>query len=117
MAKRGRMPAGGGGGGGGDLMKQIQQMQSKLAEAQSKLDDMEFEATSGGGAVHVVLNAHPALKTITIQPDAVDPEDVEMLQDLIMAAMNDGLEQVRSGQMQQLSGLAGGLNIPGLDLG
>lgn len=117
MAKRGRMPAGGGGGGGGDLMKQIQQMQSKLAETQSKLEDMEFEATAGGGAVHVVLNAHPALKTITIQPDAVDPEDVEMLQDLIMAAMNDGLEQVRSGQMQQLAGLAGGINIPGLDLG
>ncbi len=117
MPKRARMPAGGGGGGGGDLMKQIQQMQSKLADAQSKLEDMEFEATSGGGAVHVVLNAHPALKAITIQQDAVDPDDVEMLQDLIMAAMNDGLEQVRSGQMQQLAGLAGGLKIPGMDLG
>ena len=115
MAKRAKMPAGGGG--GGDLMKQIQQMQSKLAEAQAKLDDMEFEATSGGGAVHVLLTAHPALKTISIQPDAVDPDDVEMLQDLIMAAMNDGLEQVRSGQMQQLAGLAGGLKIPGMDLG
>ena len=99
------------------MMKQIQQMQSKLADAQSKLEDMEFEATSGGGAVHVLLNAKPALKSITIQPEAVDPEDVEMLQDLIMAAMNDGREQVRSGQMQQLAGLAGGLNIPGLDLG
>jgi DNA-binding YbaB/EbfC family protein len=107
----------GGGGGGGDLMKQIQQMQSKLADAQAKLEDMEFEATSGGGAVHVVLNAHPALKSITINPDAVDPDDVEMLQDLIMAALNDGLEQVRNGQMSQLAGLAGGLNIPGLNLG
>ena len=117
MPKRARMPAGGGGGGGGgggDLMKQIQQMQSKLAEAQSKLDDMEFEATSGGGVVHVVLTAHPALKTITIQPDAVDPDDVEMLQDLIMAAVNEAMEKVRSSQMQQLAGVAGGLNIPGL---
>ena len=112
MPKRAKMPTGGGGGGGGDLMKQIQQMQS-----QAKLDDMEFEASSGGGVVHVVLTAHPSLKTITIEKDAVDPDDVEMLQDLIMAAMNDGLEQVRSGQMQQLAGLAGGLNIPGMDLG
>jgi len=116
MAKRGGMPAGGGGG-GGDLMKQIQAMQSKLAEAQARLDDMEFEATAGGGAVHVVLTAHPALKSIEIKPEAVDPDDVEMLQDLVMAALNDGLEQVRSGQMQQLAGLAGGLNIPGLNLG
>jgi DNA-binding YbaB/EbfC family protein len=112
------MPVGGGGGGGGgDLMKQIQQMQSKMAEAQARLDEMEFEATSGGGAVHVVLTAHPSLKSIAIQPDAVDPDDVDMLQDLILAAMNDGLEKVRSGQMQQLAGLAGGLNIPGLNLG
>lgn len=116
MAKRGMMPRGGGGG-GGDLMKQIQQMQSKMAEAQAKLEDMEFEASSGGGAVHVVLNAHPQLKSITIQPDVLDPDDVDMVQDLIMAALNDALEQVRSGQMQQLAGLAGGLNIPGLDLG
>lgn len=97
-----------------DMMKQIQQMQAKLAEAQQKLDEMEFEATSGGGAVRVVLNAHPTLKAIEIKPEVVDSDDVDMLQDLIMAAMNDGLEKVRSGQMQQLAGLAGGLNIPGL---
>jgi hypothetical protein len=97
-----------------DMMKQIQQMQAKLAEAQQKLDEMEFEATSGGGAVRVILNAHPSLKLIKINPEVLDPDDVDMLQDLIMAAMNDGLEKVRSGQMQQLAGLAGGLNIPGL---
>jgi hypothetical protein len=96
------------------MMKQIQQMQAKLAEAQQKLDEMEFEATSGGGAVRVILNAHPSLKLIEINPEVLDPDDVDMLQDLIMAAMNDGLEKVRSGQMQQLAGLAGGLNIPGL---
>ena len=116
MAKGGGMPRGGGGG-GGDLMKQIQQMQSKLAETQAKLEEMVFEASSGGGAVRVVVNAHPQVQTIEIKPEVVDPDDVEMLQDLIQAALNDALEQVRAGQMQQLAGLAGGLNIPGLNLG
>ena len=103
-------------GGNQDMMKQIQQLQSKIAQAQQALEDTIVEATSGGGAVHVVMNAKPALKSIEIQADAVDPEDVEMLQDLIMAAMNEALEKVRAGQMQQLTGLAGGLNIPGLDI-
>ncbi len=110
MSRRGGMP------GGGDLMKQVQQMQSKLAEAQQKLEDMTFEASSGGGAVQVEMNARPSLLSIAIKPEVVDPDDVEMLQDLVMAAMNDALEKVRLGQMQQLSGLAGGLNIPGLNL-
>ena len=106
-----------GGGGGGDLMKQIQQMQAKLADAQAKLEDMIFDATSGGGAVAVKMNARPALLEIAIKAEVLDPDDVEMVQDLIMAAMNDALEKVRNGQMQQLAGLAGGLNIPGLNLG
>jgi DNA-binding YbaB/EbfC family protein len=101
-------------GGSGDLMKQIQAMQAKLAETQAKLEEMIFEATAGGGAVHVKMNAHPRLLEINIKPEVIDPEDVDMLQDLIMAAMNDALEKVRTGQMQQLAGLAGGLNIPGL---
>jgi hypothetical protein len=106
-----------GGMGGGDLMKQIQAMQSKLAEAQQKLEEMTFDATSGGGAVYVKMNARPALLEITVKPEVLDPDDVDMVQDLIMAAMNDALEKVRSGQMQQLAGLAGGMNIPGLNLG
>lgn len=112
-----RQGGGGGAGGGGDLMKQLAQMQAKLAETQAKLDDMHFDATSGGGAVYVKCNAHPQLLEIKIKPEVVDPEDTEMLQDLIQAAMNDALEKVRNGQMQQLAGLAGGLNIPGLNLG
>ena len=106
-----------GGGGGGDMMKQIQQMQSKLFEAQQQLEEMTFEATSGGGAVTVVMNARPALLKLDIKKEVVDPDDAEMLIDLVMAAMNEALEKVRSGQMQQLAGLAGGLNIPGLNLG
>lgn len=97
-----------------DLMKQIQAMQAKLAQAQQKLEETIIEATSGGGAVAVSMNARPELKSISIQKDVVDPDDVEMLEDLVMAAMNDALEKIRSAQMQQLAGLAGGLNIPGL---
>jgi nucleoid-associated protein EbfC len=111
------MAKGNTGGGGGDLMKQIQQMQAKLADAQAKLEEMIFDATSGGGAVSVKMNARPALLEIAIKAEVLDPDDVEMVQDLIMAAMNDALEKVRNGQMQQLAGLAGGLNIPGLNLG
>jgi DNA-binding YbaB/EbfC family protein len=106
-----------GGPGGGDLMKQIQQMQAKLADAQAKLEEMIFDATSGGGAVSVKMNARPHLLEIVMKPEVLDPDDVEMVQDLIMAAMNDALEKVRNGQMQQLAGLAGGMNIPGLNLG
>ncbi len=97
-----------------DLMKQIQQMASKVTEAQQRLEETVIEASSGGGAVEVTMNARPHLQSISIKPEVVDADDVEMLQDLIMAAMNEALEKIRSSQMQQLAGLAGGLNIPGL---
>ena len=99
-----------------DFMKQIQEMQGKLAEAQQKLEETVIEASSGGGAVLVRMNAHPSLQEITIDREVVDPDDVEMLQDLIQAALNDALERIRTTQMQQLAGLAGGLNIPGLNI-
>jgi len=99
-----------------ELMKQIQAMQSKMAAAQAALEETIIEASAGGGAVAVVMNAKPELKSIAIKPEVVDPDDVDMLEDLVMAAMNEALEKVRSGQMQQLAGLAGGLNIPGLNI-
>ena len=99
-----------------ELMKQIQQMQAKLAQAQQRLEETVIEASSGGGAVEVTMNARPALQSIAIKAEVVDPDDVEMLQDLIQAAMNDALEKIRTTQMQQLAGLAGGINIPGLNL-
>jgi DNA-binding YbaB/EbfC family protein len=105
MANRGGTP---------DFMKQLQQMQGRLAEAQQKLEDTVIEASAGGGAVTVRMNAHPSLLEITIKPEVIDPDDAEMLQDLIQAAMNDALEKIRASQMQQLAGLAGGMNIPGL---
>jgi len=103
-------------GGGIDpqMMKRIQEMQARIAEAQQKLEETTIEATAGGGAVTVVMTAHPKLQSITIRPEAVDPDDVEMLQDLITAAINEALEKIRAAQMQQMSGLTAGLNIPGL---
>jgi len=99
---------------GNDMMKQIQALQSKMAQAQQSLSETIIEGSSGGGVVQVSISAQPEMQSITIKPEAVDADDVEMLQDLIMAAINDALEKVRSSQMQQLAGLAGGLNIPGL---
>lgn len=97
-----------------NMMKQIQQLQGRIAKAQEALEETTIEASSGGGAVAVVMNAQPKLNSITIQPEVVDASDVEMLQDLILAAVNEALEQARASQMQQLAGVAGGLNIPGL---
>ncbi len=99
-----------------EMMKQIQALQAKMAAAQQALEATIIDASAGGGAVSVQMNAKPELLSITVQPEAVDPEDVDMLQDLILAAMNEALEKVRAGQMQQLAGVAGGLNIPGLNI-
>ncbi len=97
-----------------EMMKQIQALQGRIAKAQQALEETKIEAASGGGAVAAVMNAQPKLNSITIQPEVVDASDVEMLQDLILAAINEALEQIRTAQMQQLAGVAGGLNIPGL---
>ena len=96
------------------MMKQMQQLQGQIAKAQQTLEETIIEASAGGGAVSVVMTAQPKMNSITVQPEVVDPDDVEMLQDLIMAAVNEALEQVRATQMQQMAGVAGGLNIPGL---
>ena len=99
-----------------EMLKQIQALQAKMAQAQKALEETEIQASAGGGAVTVVMNAKPELLSIAVKPEVIDPDDVEMLQDLILAAMNEALEKVRAGQMQQLTGLAGGLNIPGLNI-
>lgn len=105
-------------GGGIDpqLMKRIQEMQARIAQAQQKLEETTIEATAGGGAVAVVMTAQPRLQSIAIQPEVVDPADVEMLQDLVTAAINEALEKIRAAQMQHMAGLTSGLNIPGLSM-
>ncbi len=112
MSKRGGFP--GGGGNMGAMMKQAQKMQAELARAQEEIKDMTFEATAGGGMVKVVANGDMTVDSIVIDPEAVDPEDVEILQDMVAAAVNEALRGVSEISSQRLNAATGGLNIPGL---
>jgi len=103
-------------GGLGNLMKQFQQMQAKMEELQAKLEEEEVEGTAGGGMVKCVVNGKQDLLTIAIDPEVVDPEDVEMLQDLIVAAVNQARQKAQELQAEQMSSLTGGMNIPGMNL-
>lgn len=96
------------------MMKQAQKMQAELARAQEEIKDMTFEATAGGGMVKVVANGDMTVDSIVIDPEAVDPEDVEMLQDMVAAAVNEALRGVSEISSQRLNAATGGLNIPGL---
>lgn len=96
------------------MMKQVQKMQSDMAKMQEELANKTVEATSGGGVVKVVANAKQELISIEIKPEAVDPEDVEMLQDLILAAVNEALRQGQELASKEMGKVTGGLNIPGL---
>ena len=96
------------------FLKQAQQIQAKLAKAQAELEHTTVEASAGGGAVTAVVTGQQKLVSITISPDAVDPDDVEMLQDLVLAAVNEGMEKARDLAASQLGAITGGLNIPGL---
>ena len=96
------------------MMKQAQKMQMELARAQEEIKDMTFEATAGGGMVKVVANGDMTVDSIVIDPEAVDPEDVEMLQDMVAAAVNEALRGVSEISSQRLNAATGGLNIPGL---
>ncbi|MBN2227493.1 MAG: YbaB/EbfC family nucleoid-associated protein [candidate division Zixibacteria bacterium] len=103
-------------GGLGNLMKQFQQMQAKMEELQTRLEKEEVEGTAGGGMVKCIVNGKQELLEITIDPEVVDPEDVEMLQDLIVAAVNQARQKAQELQAEQMSELTGGLNIPGMNL-
>lgn len=96
------------------MMKQVQKMQADMAKMQEELGTRTVESTSGGGAVKVVANGKQEVVSITIKPEAVDPEDVEMLQDLILAAVNESLRQSQEMVAKEMGKLTGGLNIPGL---
>ena len=95
-------------------MKQMQDMQTMLAKAQDELAEKEVEASVGGGMVKVVMNGKQEMKSITISPDVVDPEDVEMLQDLVQAAVSEAIEKSQGLASSHLGGLTAGLNIPGM---
>lgn len=96
------------------IMKQAQMMQQKMAKLQEEAANRTAEATAGGGAVVAVVSGKNQLLSLTIKKEAVDPEDVEMLQDLVMAAVNEALKKVQSQFSEEMSKITGGLNIPGL---
>ncbi len=105
------MPPGGAKGG---LAGQLQAMQKQMLEAQESLGEKTIEVTAGGGAIKVVMTGHQKLQSITIDPEVVNPEDVEMLQDLIVAAVNEAVEASQNLAADELGSITGGLNIPGL---
>jgi nucleoid-associated protein EbfC len=98
----------------GNLAKMAQQMQAEMARVQAEVEALVVETSSGGGAVKAVVNGSQEVVSISIDRSAVDPDDVEMLQDLITAAVNDGLHQVRDIAAQKMARVTGGLRLPGL---
>ena len=105
-----------GSGGIQDLMKHAQQMQQEMMRVQQELATKTVEASSGGGMVTVVVNGRQELVSISIEPSVVDPDDVEMLQDLIMAAVNEGLAKSQDMIKEEMAKVTGGLSIPGLSM-
>ena len=114
MSKKGGYPMGGGMGNMSAVMKQAQKMQAELAKAQEEVKEMTFEATSGGGMVKVVVTGEMELQSLTIDPEAVDPDDVEMLQDMVLAAVNEALRGMAEKSAERMNQATGGMNIPGL---
>ncbi|HSQ33292.1 MAG TPA: YbaB/EbfC family nucleoid-associated protein [Peptostreptococcaceae bacterium] len=113
MAKKGfpgMMP----GGNMNNLLKQAQKMQEEMQKTQKELESKELEASVGGGAVTVKVNGKKEIIDITIKPEVVDPDDIEMLQDLVLSAVNEALRSIDEMTSSQMSKLTGGMNMPGL---
>ncbi|MDY0222167.1 MAG: YbaB/EbfC family nucleoid-associated protein [Desulfobacterium sp.] len=96
------------------MMKQAQKLQKKMLKMQEELATKTVEATAGGGMVKVIANGSQKIEAITLEPEVVDPEDIEMLQDLILAATNDALNKSQEMVSAQMGKLTGGMNIPGM---
>ena len=112
-----RLPKGYGGGGASNmngLMKQAQKMQDEITELQNDIEARDFSATSGGGAVEVVVTGAKNIKALTIKPEVVDKDDVEMLQDLIISAINEAMADVEKTTEEEMNKITGGVALPGL---
>lgn len=103
----------GGMGNMGNMMKQAQKMQREMLKLQEEIEQRTVEASSGGGAVTVVVSGKKDIRSINIEPEVVDPDDIEMLQDLIIAAINEAIRKADEMVAQEMSKLTGGLNLPG----
>ncbi len=98
----------------GNMMKQVQKMQAQMQKSQQEIEVKEFTASAGGGAVCVTVNGKREMLALEIDKDVVDPDDVEMLQDLIIAAVNEAMREAESAMANEMGKLTGGLNMPGL---
>lgn len=111
-----RLPEGYGGGPGNmqSMIRKAQKMQEEMERKQEELNGREFTATSGGGAVTVTITGKKEVTSLVIKPEVVDPEDIEMLQDLIMAAVNQAIRDVEDVTAKEMDSITNGLNIPGI---
>jgi DNA-binding YbaB/EbfC family protein len=111
-----RLPQGFGGGAQNmqQMVKQAQTMQSRISEIQEEIEEREFAVTVGGGAVELKMKGSKEVTSIKIKPEAVDPEDVEMLEDLLMSAFNEGVSQIAAVSEAELGKVTGGVSLPGL---
>ncbi|MBE5792222.1 MAG: YbaB/EbfC family nucleoid-associated protein [Clostridiales bacterium] len=114
MAKHGGFPGMGMGGNMQQLARQAQKLQQQMTEKQAELEAREFEASAGGGMVTAKVTGKKQLVALEIKPEAVDPEDVELLQDMIVAAVNEAIRQADETVEREMGKLTGGLGIPGL---
>ncbi len=111
-----RLPQGYGGGPGNmqSMLKQAQKMQEDMAVAQAELEATEYSAASGGGMVEATVNGKHEVLSVKINPDVVDPEDVEMLEDLVLAAVNEAIRNAAADSEAKMGAITGGMNIPGM---
>ena len=97
-----------------NMMRQAQQLQQRFAKLQEELEQATVEATSGGGMVKAVVTGKQTVTSITIDPEAVDPDDVELLEEMVLAAVNEALQKSQDLAQQKMAAITGGMNIPGL---
>lgn len=112
-----RLPKGYGGGAPGNvqgMLKQAQKMQAEMARVQAELEEKEHTVSVGGGAVEVTMTGKKELKVLNIKPEVADPEDIEMLQDLVISAVNEVIREIDEESNREMEKLSGGMNIPGL---
>lgn len=102
------------GGGGGGMMQQIRQLQEEMAKTQEALGQETVEVSVGGGVVRMVMTGQQRLESVKIEPDILNPDDVEMLQDLVLAAVNEALDRSQQLASDRMGALTGGLNLPGI---
>ena len=113
---RARLPQGMGGGPGNmnQMIRQAQKMQEEMAKAQEELNAKEYVTTSGGGMIEVTITGKKELKSVKLKPEVVDPEDIEMLEDLIVAAVNEAIRTAEEDSAKRMERITGGLNVPGM---